>query len=117
MLSAVQIVRSSLISYTSQIKYLRRHCLTCLLCCSPVPVDLFLHKEKRVVLLCLEETGLSKKERQLTLTGSHRPNFVDSFQAGVYLDQAKEALSMITLCLYLLRQCFKLVAKQLDGIP
>jgi hypothetical protein len=24
---------------------------------------------------------------------------------------------MITLCLYLLRQCFKLVAKQLDGIP
>ena len=24
---------------------------------------------------------------------------------------------MITLCLYLLKQCFKLVAKQLDGIP
>jgi hypothetical protein len=40
-------------SYRCHLKYLRRHTLTALLCCSPIPFDLFERKVSKTVQLDL----------------------------------------------------------------
>ena len=86
-------------SYRCHLKYLRRHTLTALLCCSPLPYDLFergVSKTVQLDLLPLDEelcsgpSLLPMKERQLTLDGTYDEHSYSEFDAAEVLDMAME---------------------------
>ena len=85
-------------------KYLRRHTLTALLCCSPLPYDLFETGISKTVLLevdCSEdEQVLHLKERQLTLDGTLHEHSFRYSEASQILEHANEALDLIWSCLH-----------------
>ena len=49
--AAIKYVEEVVESYRCHIKYLRRHTLTALLCCSPIPYDLFETGVNKTVVL------------------------------------------------------------------
>ena len=86
-------------SYRCHIKYLRRHTLTALLCCSPLPYDLFEIGVNKTVYLDFkvaeDKQVLSMKERQLTLDGTLDEHSYRYSDASQILQQSTETLELI----------------------
>ena len=99
-------------SYRCHLKYSRRHTVTALLCCSPLPYDLFergVSKKVQLFLRPLEEdevwSGPSKipmKERQITLDGTHDEHSYSEFDGAKVFESAKESMDLMSSCINLL---------------
>ena len=96
-------------SYRCHLKYLRRHTLTALLCCSPLPFDLFEKGVSKIVQLyllpivegdmCRGPSVLPLKERQLTLDGTYDEHSYSEFDGTKALKSAKETLELMNSCI------------------